>query len=170
MNLFIDDSEVEEKLISDVVKSFDKAIITIKGENSGKRGEEIDPITKEIIAIDAITIGVNKAAEIHGVNHSVSSKLHDGINLEKNPEIKTRVLQTRHNIADTATTKLMETLELFNPADVEKPIDKIKSASMLAGIIEKVSSKDNKNGGNEVHLHLYGPKQKHMNDFQVIDV
>lgn len=169
MNIFIDDNEVEEKLISDVVKSFDTAIITIKGENVGKRDEGKDDLTKEIIANDAIVLGSQVASRIHGVPQSSASKYKDGLDIADD-DTRTRVLATRHNIADTAVAKLMETLNMFRPDAIDKQVDVIKSASMLAGIVEKISVKDGKNGGNEVHLHLYGPKQNKIDRYETIDV
>lgn len=169
MKIFIDDSDIEEKLISDVIQSFDRSTIHLKGELSGKRGEDKSDLTKELIAHDAIALGPSEAARIHGITQPSASKYHDGKDIADD-ETRTRVLATRHNIADTAIAKLMDTLNMFDPSDIEKPLDKIKSASMLAGIVEKVSIKDAKNDGNNVHLHIYASKQRKVSEYQVIDV
>lgn len=168
MEIFNNDSEIKEITIDDIIKSNDKAVITIKGENVGKSGEDRDNLVKEITAIDALEVGASKAALINGVPQSSASKYSDGKDIEDD-ETRARVMQHKYHIADTATAKLMETLGLFDPTGIEKQTDIVKAAASLASIVEKVSSKD-KNNGNEIHLHLYAPKQNKINSYQVIDV
>lgn len=168
MDIFSEDVEIEEIKIEDVIKSNDKGLTIIKGENQGKRGEGQIDIVKEITAIDALTIGANKAAEINGVDQASASRYSDGKDIA-NDETRARVLATKYNIADTATTKLMETLGLFNPADIEKPNDLVRAAHGLATIVEKVNG-NGKGSGNEIHLHMYAPKQKDIDKYKVIDV
>lgn len=169
MQLLLDDSEIKEIRIEDVLpKSEDRAVITIKGEHLGKRHEGKDDIAKEVIALDAITIGPTEAAKLHGVPQSSASKYANGQDIADD-DTRARVLSARHNIADVAVSKLMDTLGMFNPENIEKPIDQIRAAGHLANIVEKMTGSD-RNNGNEVHLHLYGPKQKSLEHFTVIDV
>jgi hypothetical protein len=171
MKMIIDDSEIEEILISDgriEDKTEDKGKVIIKGEFQGKREEGKDNLVKEITAIDALTIGVTKAAEINGTTHSSASKYADGKDIS-DEDTRARVLSRKFNIADTAVAKLMETLDLFDPTAMDKQTDIIKAAGQLAGIVERVSEK-NRAEGNQVHLHLYGPKQKSINSYEVVEV
>jgi hypothetical protein len=166
MKMIIDDSEIELKEIKDITHDHGKVIV--KHEDQGKRHEAIPEIVKEIAAYDSLAIGSSKSAEINGVPQSSASKYGDGKDIS-DEDTKARIMSTKYNIADTAITKLMETLDLFNPQDIEKPNDIIKAAGQLAGIVEKVSAKE-REGGNQVHLHLYGPKQRALSSYEVIEV
>jgi hypothetical protein len=65
------------------------------------------------------------------VNQSTASKYADGKDIS-NDDVKTRVLANKHNIADLATAKLMESLNLFDPSTIEKPIDQIRAAGSIS--------------------------------------
>ncbi len=167
MDLILDDDEVKEITFDDFINGTDQGKVIIKGEFQGKRNEGKDEITKEIIAYDSIELGPSKAAEIHGVPKSSASKYSDGLDI-KDEDAKSRILAKKHDIADTATAKLMETLGLFDPSGIEKQTDIIRSAAMLASIVEKVSG--NNKGGNNIELHLYAPKQNSIEKYPIIDV
>lgn len=163
------DEEIKEILIEDIIKSNDKGKIIIKGEKVGKSGEHRDDLTKELAAYDSMNLGPSKSSEIHSVPVSSASKYSDGKDISDD-DTRSRVLGVRHNIADKAVAQLMDTLNLFDPTAIEKQTDIIKSAAMLASIVEKVTVNSNRNGGNEVHLHLYGPKQNKIDKYEVIDI
>jgi len=167
MELILDDEEIKEVTLDDFINKTDKTKITIVGENHGKRGESKDEIIKEIIANDAIVLGSSKAAELHGISQPSASKYSNGLDVSE--ETRERVLAKKYDIADAATAKLMNALNLFEPSDIEKPLDKIRAASMLANIVEKVSS-NSKHGEGGIHLHLYAPKQNDLKKYEVIDV
>jgi hypothetical protein len=168
MEIFSEDIEIKEITIEDVIQSNDLGKVIIKGENVGKRNEGESDLVKEITAIDALTIGASEAARINGVPQSSASKYSDGKDIADD-ETRARVNQHKYNIADTATAKLMETLGLFDPNGIEKQTDIIRAAQGLATIVEKISDKG-KNSGNEIHLHMYAPKQKSLDKYKVIDV
>ena len=166
MKMIIDDEEIEEIPILNITDDY--AIITIKGEHVGKRNEATPDLVKEITAIDEQNIGSQMAAKVNGVPQSSASKYGDGIDISDD-DTRSRVLARKYNIADTAIAKLMETMDLINPSAIEKQVDVIRAASQLAGIVEKVSVKE-RGEGNQVHLHLYGPKQKALTAYEVIEV
>src|ERR1700752_394245 len=130
MNIIVPDEEVKEITIEDAIKSIDSARIIIKGENVGKRKEQEEELTKQIVAHDAIALGPSEAARIHGVPQSSASKYRDGLDI-KDEDIKADILATRHNIADKATAKLMQELDLFDPACFDKQSELIKAAGTL---------------------------------------
>lgn len=167
MEIFSEDLEIKEITIADVIKSDDRAII-IRDRQGESRGEGKSNLEKEIIANDEQNLGSTTAAKINGVPQSSASKYGDGKDIVDD-ETRARVLKNKFNIADTATTKLMETLGLFDPSAMEKQTDIVRAAAQLATVVEKLSSKD-KNAGNEIHLHMYAPKQKHIDKYPVIDV
>ena len=169
MNILMEDSEVKEIKIEDILQSNDFGKVIIKNEFNIGRGPEIDLIRKEIIANDALELGPTRAAEYNGVSKQRASEYANGQDLDKDPDLKNRILDKKHNIGDLAMTKLMESLSLFNPTNLTKPSDMIKSAGILAGIVEKIHGRDDKSGG-KIELHLYSPKQKNIASYDVIDV
>jgi hypothetical protein len=62
----------------------------------------------------------------------------------------------------------MDTLNLLDPSDIEKPRDKIALMAGLSNLVDKISSNE-KEGARSVHLHLYAPKQKAEADYNVIE-
>lgn len=165
MKLIIQDDEVEEKPI--LIDDTDRGIVI--RPTIGERGNEIDSLTKEIIANDAIEVGITKAAEIHGVSTYSASRYKDGEDIGKDEDVRSRVLAKRHGIADLAVSKLMESLNLFNPSNIEKPRELISAARDLAAISKDMAG-DSKSGDREIHLHLYSPKQRPLNEYTIIDV
>ena len=163
MKLLIEDDEIIEKPI--LVESNDRGLVI--RDRTGERGEGKDELTKEIIANDALIFGPSSAAKIHGVPASSASKYKDGLDLKE--DTRSRVLDRKSGIADSAVNKLLESLELFNPSDIEKPLDQVRAAQSLATIVEKMTP-NSKQGENEIHLHLYAPKQRPLKEYAVIDV
>jgi len=164
MKLILDENELEELKIEDLLKSNDLGIVI--QSQVGKRNEGVSELQKEIVAIDALENGVIVAGKVNGVPFSSASKYKEGKDL--GDDTKTRVLDLKYNIQDKATTKLMETLDLFNPSNLEKPRDIIAAARDLSSIVERISGKDS--GNQQVHLHLYNPTQRKVNEYEIIDV
>ena len=114
-------------------------------------------------------MGIRKAGKLHETDKGSANDYANGRKIE-DPDARARILSAKHNIADKAVASLMETLNLFNPRALEKQTDIVRAAGMLAGIVEKVTEGNTKEGGNEVHLHLYGPKQDKIDKYDIIDV
>lgn len=167
MKMFIDDNEIEELKIEDIVKSEDKGIV-ISRSNTGSKGKVNSELQKEFAAIDALELGIVKSGEINDVCFKSAALYEKGVHVD--PDTKTNILNYKYQIEDKATTKLMETLNLFDPSDIEKPLDLIHAADRLSSIVERVSGKDKTNSGQQVHLHLYNPTQKKIDSYDVIDV
>lgn len=168
MELLIDEEEIKEITLDNFINPNDNAKITIIGENVGKRDEGKDDIVKEIIANDALMLGPSRAAELHGIPQSSASKYSNGQDIA-DEDTRSRVLGRKYDIAELATAKLMNALELFDPNAIEKPRDLINAASALSNIVDKVSGQGK--GGNKIELHLYAPKQNDIRKYgDVIDV
>lgn len=165
MNIFSEGDEIKEILIEDVIRTEDNGKIILP--TVGERKEGIDELTKEIIANDALALGPSLASKIHGVPQSSASKYSNGIDVSE--DAKTRILSTKHNIADLATAKLMESLNLFDPTCIEKEKDRVLAASHLANIVEKMTA-GGKNEGTKIELHMYAPKQRPLKEYEVIEV
>ena len=171
MKLTIDDSEIKELKISDVVKSNDSGIVITKNEHAVReRGEGRTEEQKEIIANTAIELGSTKAAEIHGTSQRLADGYSKGEHI-KNEDARARILSKRHDIADVAVTKLMETLGLIQPDNFEKESDKVKAAAALANVVDKLSPATDRNkGDSQVQIVFYNPGQKDLREYKVIDV
>ena len=165
MKLLIDDSEIEVKPVE--IISNDKGLV-IRPRTGENRGPNRDELTKEILAHDALEIGVRAAGRINGASKSALSEYSNGNDI-KDTEIRDGILAKRNGIADHAVNKLIESLSLFDPNEIEKPLDQVRAAQSLASIVEKMTP-IGKNGDGEIHLHLYSPKQRHMKDYDTIDV
>lgn len=168
MELVTYEDEIKEILIEDIIKSNDNGKIIIKGEVK-REVPRADLIDKEIAAIETIHNGSKSAEELTGIDDRMARRYANGEYLG-DEDSKAKILGIKYNIADKAVAQLMTTLNLFDPSALEKQTDIVKAAGMLAGIVEKVSGNNNNKGGNEVHLHLYGPKQNKIDKYEVIDV
>jgi len=164
MNIISEEEEIKEIKIEDLVGSEDKGVV-IHSE-VGKRDKGEDELTKELVAYDAINLGASEAAKINGVPQSSASKYKDGKDVKE--ETKENILSVRHQIEDKTITKLMATLDLFNPADIDKPIDLVNAASKLSGIVEKIHGRSKDGSSTVLHFHL--PNQKKVEDYEVIEV
>jgi hypothetical protein len=163
MKVILEDSEVQELLIEDSIKSNDLGIV-IKPE---LRGQTLPELQREIIGRDALEVGPSQAARIHGVTAQSASKYANGEDLG-NSEARTRILDARNDIRDLATTKLLEALNIIDIGSIEKVTDQVRAASHLSQIVERMEGKNEK--GQSVHLHLYAPTQKKVGQYEVIDV
>lgn len=163
MKAITKEKEIEEVLIEDLIKSNDRGIII--PDNKGKRNEGKDELTKELIAMDAIDLGPSRAAEIHNIPQSSASKYADGKDVSE--ETRTKILDKKHQIGNLAVSKLMESLNLFEPSEIEKPLDHIRAARDLATISEKLAG--NSKSGNLV-IHFHPPNQKTEDQYEVIEV
>src|SRR5678815_5607025 len=119
MNIFLEDDELKE--IKPLERSEDNGVVI--NPEVGKRGEAVPEIVKEVVALDAMLMGPLKASEIHGVPQSSASKYSQGKDV--GPDARAVILSRKYDIEDLATMKLMDTLNLIDPTDVEKTKDKI---------------------------------------------
>lgn len=144
-------------------ESEDRAIV--KFPTNPNDNPKIPDDIKEIIAVDAIDVGVREAARIHGVSKSAAHRAIEG------SDALTASVNDKFDIGNVATAKLMQTLGLLNPHDIEKEKDKIVVIDGLSRVIERINGKDRDKGGKTVHLHLYAPNQKKETDYgEVIEV
>lgn len=163
MNIFLNEDELEE--VKPVCESEDRALVI--PDNTGKRGEAVSDLVKEITAIDAINIGPTKAAEINGVPESSASKYSNGMDIS-NPDTSARVIAHKFQIQDTAVAKLMQTLNLVQPERLETVKSQMLVINGLSQLVERIAPKE-KEGPQQVHLHLYAPNQKKESEYEIID-
>ena len=153
-------------------ESSDKGTVIIQGENKGvgrpsneeKRTDEV----KELIAEDVMELGAREAALIHGVSERSAANYANG--KQMGSESSARVLTKRHEIENVAITKLMQTLELLDPDNVEKERDRVTIMTGLSKVLDTITEKKQGEGTKVLHLHLYDPGRKKESDYKVIDV
>lgn len=161
MNIFLE--EIPEE-IKPVERSEDNGLVITP--EIGKRGEGVSDLQKEIIGLDALIIGPSAAAELHGVPQSSASKYANGLDVKE--ETRLTILGERHKIEDKAVTRLLNTLDLLNPAELEKPRDKIALLGALGNVLDRFTSKE-KEGTQVLHLHLHAPSQNKETDYETIE-
>lgn len=124
---------------------------------------------KEIIAEDVITLGAREAAMIHGVTERNASEYAQGDHVAK--EVRDRILDRKMMIKDLALGKLLDTVELIDPNNVEKEKDRVAILSGLSQVFERLEDKKDQGGTKVLHLHLYDPGRKKESDYgDVIEV
>lgn len=163
MKTILSDEELSEMTIEESIRSSDNGIV--HEDRQGKRGPDVSELQKEIIANDTLAIGPTRAALIHGVPQSSASRYANGENVSE--ESKSRILDAKHQIRDLATTKLLQSLHLIDPSDLESK-DLPRVASQLSQIVERLEDKGS--GNKVVELHMYAPNQKKVAQYEVIDV
>jgi hypothetical protein len=122
---------------------------------------------KELVAIDAAFMGNKKTSLLHGVPLKTVEDI--AANTEAGQNARAMVTMAKHGIADLATAKLMQTLDLLSPHEINKEVDKISVIDGLSRVIHRMGDKKEE-GQKVVHLHLYAPNQKKEDDYPIIEV
>jgi hypothetical protein len=140
------------------------------------RGEkkEVPQVIREIVADCAIN---GEKPEVVSKNFNVSpssiSAYKHGATSTSSYDQNHRV-KTRDRIADKAQYKVLEALNCLTEEKIgnSKATEISSIAKDMASVFEKLSGKVNPeaNDGPQVHLHLYGPKQKSLDHYEVIDL
>jgi hypothetical protein len=160
------------KIIKPLNGNDDHGKIITNGENEGKhrptKDEKRDDTIKELIAEDVLTLGAREASLIHGVGIKTAQAYSNGKQMGE--DSKAKVLNQRHEIENLAVTKLMQTLELLDPDNVEKERDRVTIMTGLSKVLDSITEKKKDTGSQVLHLHLYDPGRKSEKDYDVIDV
>ena len=128
MKLIIDDDEIKPlpiRLPMPSVGEDGELIIPgiVERAPDKARGDGLNQLEKELIAADAVAgIGQKEIARLHGVSQPTVSSLSRGYtttgidNRKVNEGVLEVVESARERIANTATAKLLSSLEIFEPA------------------------------------------------------
>lgn len=173
MKIIISDEEVAKSKIPALpLPSFDitgQVISPPSFQRDPAKGK-ISDLTKEIIALDAIdtSLTVRETGRLHDVSKSNTDVIQNGNHA--NEELKLKVADKRYKIGDTATTKLMQTLDLFRPDSLEQkelPGAALKIANVLDKVINPGAESGNKNN---IIFNVYAPRQRSEDSYEVIEV
>lgn len=160
------------KIISDdPVEELPLPIIDIEGRVQVPaklgRGATVPRLVKELVAVHT-NLGMNQdeAAKINGISQTEASRLERGVKGQEydqvDPEIQLVGQQAKHKIIDLATTKLMKSLNIFEPSALEQK-DLPGAAAKLAAVTEKLSG--NASPINQTNFIVYQPRAKSEADF-----
>jgi predicted transcriptional regulator len=182
MKLIIDDDEVKPipiKLPMPIVDDDGDLIIEGVIELEKKRGREgtLNQLEKELIAHDAINTSASQTeiARLHGVSQQSVSSLSRGYNTSglDNRKVNEGVLEVvesaRERIANTATQKLLESLETFIPQTLDQK-ELPGAALKLASVVEKVQQGFNPSEKNGPRFIVFSPRMKAEEAFDIIEV
>jgi hypothetical protein len=171
MKLIIDDKDLHELPLP----SIDTEGRIVVPPNLGRKKDvpNLPELTKKLITIDANS-GTNQAnlAKIHGISQSEVSILERGIDRTNidgrkvNEELSAIGKTVRHSIADVATAKLMESLDLFEPTHIEQK-ELPGAAIKLATVIEKINGNGTQHGPS-VTFNVYAPRMMREEQFETI--
>jgi hypothetical protein len=177
---FLTDDDIDERLTSPINLS-NRLIIHQSGTQGRTKGDtelptEIRKVITELANEEAEP--QKDLAKAFGLcsatvsNHKKGNVIFKQPNEELQPIVK-KAKDRRAEAESLAISNLMSSLE-----PLKDLIPEIKSAKKLTSIAKDMSAianqmadkSDGQNTGANVHLHLYGPRQKSVKDYEVIDV
>lgn len=163
-----EDFELEKSRYQD--KSIERTII----EKGRGNKAETPQVIREIVAECSIN-GEKPDVISRNFNVSLSS-----ISAYKNGSTSTssydqnNKVSARSRIANKAQGKLLDALNCLTEDKISgsKATEISSIAKDMSSIVEKLNGRviENQNDGPQVHLHLYGPKQKSLEHYEVIDL
>lgn len=179
MEVIVSEKNIKVDDLSDLRESKDKAIIKKSGQGPGVgegRGKNIDELTKEFIAIDGAsgTTTQSELAKIYGVTQTTVSHLSNGKrgtseDCPVDEELGETVKRVRDKIEKSAVDKLMDTLDFYDPSALKNQLEVVSAAQKLAGVVEKIKGRE-KEGKGSVNIVFYNPRQRDINDYEVVEV
>jgi predicted transcriptional regulator len=140
----------------------------------GQGNNEVPAPMREIIAEDAILSGNGRLGELLGVSRQSINAYKNGSTSLATYNKKGRVT-ARDRIANKATSKVLMALEQITQEKMEE-VKEVKDLASIAKdmsvIVDKLapSKRESDEKTPQVHVHLYGPHQKKIEDYEVIDV
>ena len=171
MKLILDDKEIHELPLP----SIDQEGRIVVPEKLGRKKDvpNLPDLTKKLITIDAYSgVSQTSLAKINGISQAEVSILERGIDRtnidgrQVNEELSLLAKATKHNITDTATAKLMESLDLFEPSALDQR-DIPNAAVKLATVVEKLQATGNAQGPS-VTFNVYAPRMMREEQFETI--
>ena len=154
--------------------------ITGKGQHGkqsrGKEIKNLDNPERALIALTSQFDTIENTAKAFGVSTASVSAYRDGktslnpdSRSEKNSqELKELIENKSQRISETALDKLVEALDEVDVSDPKAALTLTTVSKNLAEIHDKV--KIGRKDGTGVKVTIFSPNQKHINDYEVIEV
>lgn len=178
MKIFIDDEEIKEIPIFQVPTVIDGTIVIPDALGRKKDKPNKSQLQKEIIALDTVDsrLSQKSLAQIHGITQtevSIHGRAIDRSNIDgrkSDNELKDLINAKKYSIADAATSRLMESLDLFNPTALDQK-DLPAAASKMAAIVERVTQGfEGAQTGPQILFQVYAPRTRSEDTYDVIVV
>lgn len=184
---FLDDKEIEDRVLSPDNLVNRLTVHEIK-KGGACRGESVPIEIKKIITIlgNEDERGTDLASAFDMDQATVSRAIRavdpGGKTLEDDQrlkplkeKVKSEVEQNRETAESKAVETLLASLDLLPEALTRKPLKPKQISSVakdMAAIANQMANRNDPdgNGSRSMHLHLYAPKQKKVEDYEVIDV
>lgn len=166
-----EDFELERRKMQGTAPNISRTVIQRGRDNTHELPEEL----REVVAEIAIEEGTKAASEAFDIsNSSIAAYKHGSTSTttyHKNERVK-----ARQRIADRVHTKLELAIDALTPDKISK-VDKATELTTvmkdLASVTEKLTGRiqlTDEDKSKQVHLHLYGPPQKKIESYEIIDV
>ncbi len=179
MKIIHSEDEIKEKRIVLPIPSVttDGEVI-VPPELGRKEDSHVSDIKKNLIAFDSVTSGLSQRdiAKIHGTSQALVSSLANGYNTpnvdtrKPNEDVREIITATRESVAKTASSKLLETLDLFNPDSLEQK-ELPGAALKISSVLEKASQGfTGDNNGPRVAFIVMAPRMRKESDYDMVDV
>lgn len=179
MKLLIADDDVPignnfiENLLKENGRNEDHGRVKIGNDYPAVKKPDRTLLERELIALDALEgkLTQSELAKVHNTTQGDISDLMNGKRSDgkTHTDIKEVVDNARSRIIDSATDKLLKTLDNFNPDAIEQK-NLTSNAAQLASIVERISGRDKNNSINNVQLIFHSPRQKVESDYISIEV
>lgn len=166
------DSSIHDSSLSDEKKSN----LTITEIETGRGNtKEVPSVVREIIAEAKLSGESNKEIQKHfPVSSSSISAYQHGVTSTAayNKPKNERLQKVRNNVSKRAGNRLLEALDALGNKDlnVESAKDVSSIAKDMAAVFEKITPEIKEEKEKTFHLHIHAPKQKSVDDYEVIDI
>lgn len=175
---FLTDEEIESKLNSPDNLVNRLTLHTIqRGRPEGASNIPME-IRKVVTVLTNEGESSSSVAKAFNIGESVVQRASQGYVTERqeNNELKDvidRIKSKKRDAESQAIDKVLETLNILTPEKLSS-VSKVKDISSIAKdmavIANQLSDKGSNDGEVGVHLHLYAPKSKSLDDYDIIDV
>lgn len=182
---FLTDEEIEERIKSP--ENLANKIIIHKLERGRPVGSEETPkeIKKLVAALTAEGESQVSIREAFDLDKSVVSNIAHGRTSNGNvspdlqgvqDKVKTKIKERKDFAVANAIDTLLSSIAHLDSKlpSVKKAVELSSIARNMSGIVssltEKEKNKDSEDKAAQVHLHIYAPKQKEVEEYEIIDV
>lgn len=155
------------------VPSADRSLTKRLGSgNDNGRTKTTDPLTVEMAALDmADGMRQTDVAKVYGISQESAHHYSEGKRSEHgeaDKDLELNIKDRKYQIHDKAVTKLMDTLNLFDPTACEDQKEVINAATKLAGVIDKLQTKEQNNQA-PVQVMIYSPRLRESKDYKEVE-
>lgn len=169
MSCIISEEELESRLNSPNNLANKLKVTTIERKT---RGPEVPQVVRNVVGIISQDESARSVGAAFGIGKSAVNDYSNGqVGQESNPELKTIIQQKREDAEDVAISNLMACLQLI-PSKLEgakKVTDLSKVAKDMSSIAQNLRPKEEKEKEGGIHFHIHAPRQKSLDDYEVID-